>query len=140
TPLEYELSYGSENANAVSADDLQAYDREVRSAFYSAGVPRSLAQGLLTALTQTANSYPEEMSEAARKLRFIEEGARLKKLSGSDGTEVTRLATVAYNALPKDFREGVDAQFGWHSAEAQNALAAVGRALEYRAQRKGAKK
>jgi hypothetical protein len=132
TPLEYELSYGSENANAVSPDELQAYDREVRSAFYSGGVPKSLAQGLLTAITQTTASYPEEMSEAARKMRFAEEGHRLKALSNSDGAEVTRLATLAYNALPKDFRETVDEQFGWHSAESQNALAAVGRALEYR--------
>ncbi len=139
SPLEYELRYPDDAAKALDMENLAAFDREVKSAFYSGGVPRSLAQGLLTAIIATANSYPPDMSADARKLRFIEEGHRLKTLSNSDGTEVARLATKAYQALPKDFRELVDQQFGWHSAEAQCALSAVGQVLEFRAQRKGAK-
>lgn len=135
SPNDYKLQYPRDAAATVPPDELQAFDAAARSAFHAAGVPKTLATGLLNALLDTADSYDEGMSEAARQLRHQENGARLRKLSG-DVNETARLATKAYNALPQSFRGVMEGIHAFHSAEAQLALAQVGRAIEYREARK----
>lgn len=134
TPNDYSLIYPQEDASALDPGELQDFDATTRQAFHSAGVPASLANGLLSSLIETAKLYAD-MPDAARELRFREEGALLKKLS-ADADEEARLANFAYGRLPASFREMIDEEHAMHSARAMTAMAAVGRAIEYRERKK----
>lgn len=137
TPGRYRLTIPG--AAEMDTRELVKFDGEARSAFHAAGVPQSLAQGLLDALICTANTYADITKLEAHELRHREEGARFKKLPG-DAIENVRLASLAYNALPEQFRKDMDAVKAFHSAQSQAALLAVGRALAEKERRLAAAK
>lgn len=130
---EYEITYDRGFAQAMEIDELQAFDVETRTAMQAAGVPRSMAQGFVEAIIDTGEIYANEsMTDAARQLRWKEEGAIFKRMS-RDPEQDAAYAQLAYNALPKGYREILDANYALHSARSQMMLANLGRALEYRA-------
>ena len=131
----YELRYGQEFAAASDTSDLAQLDKDVQGAFAHAGVPKNLAQPLLTALLETGAMYADEsMTDAAREMIWKDQGSILRH-SVSDLAEHSRLAAIGYNALPKSFRDDLDSSYAGHSAAAQIQLAALGRAIEYRSKK-----
>lgn len=135
TPEGYDIRL-PEYAADVDPSDAAALMSEVRSGFHAAGVPGSMADGLAQALFDSSVKYPPDMSEAATKLRFAEEGARIRKLSGAGGyEEVSRLAELAIAALPEQLRTMLYENHSFHTAEAFNALAGFGRVLEARSKK-----
>lgn len=128
-PLQFERKF----AEASDIGELTALNSEIQAAFKHAEVPAVLAQPLLDAIIATGEIYADEsMTDAARELRFKEEGSIFRHVSRNP-QEDTRLAAVGYNALPQGFREQLDQNYSLHSAAAQIQLAALGRAIEYRA-------
>jgi hypothetical protein len=132
--VDYQLTYDRSFIEDMPVEDLQAFDVETRQAFHAAGVPQSMAQGLLETIVDTGGIY-YEMSDAAKQLRFAEEGALFKRLS-QNPEEDARLAAIGYSAFPAEYREILDSNLALHSARAQLALAGIGRAIEYRQSRK----
>lgn len=132
---DYQLTFDRNFAEATDITELVALAKDFKGAFKHAGVPTVLAQPLLDAILATGEVYADEaMTDAGRELRFREEGALFRNTS-RDPQEDARLAQLGYNALPKTFRETLDANYSLHSARVQVQLAALGRAIEYRASR-----
>ena len=130
---EYEITYNRGFAEAMDITELQAFDVEARKAMQAAGVPRSMAQGFVEAIIDTGEIYASEsMTDAGKQLRWKEEGALFRRMSQNIDEDV-RLAALAYNAFPKEYRDILDNNYALHSARAQLMLANLGRAMEYRA-------
>jgi hypothetical protein len=137
TPDGYRFTY-SRDRLAMDATALAKFAGELRTALHAAQVPVVLAQPILDGLDASAALYREGMTEDQRKALFQEEGWKLHRAYGEAGAkEIGELASAAYQRLPQAFREQVDRNYGFHSAQAQAALAAIER--EHR-QRTGAAK
>lgn len=133
----YHLQYDRNFAGASEPDALAALNKDFESAFAAAEVPASLAQPLLDAILKTGERYADEsMTPAAAELMWREEQALFNKTS-RDPAEDNRLAVKGFEALPKAMQEMLAETHSVHSAAARFQLAALGRALEYRASKKG---
>lgn len=133
----YDLHYERGFAEASEPEELVALDKEIQSAFTHAQVPVELAQPLLTALLETGRQYADEnMSDVAKQTLWQEERAMFTRASRNPQQDLD-FAAKGLEALPKAFRDQLYENNSIHSARAFAQLAALGRALEYRAVRKG---
>ena len=131
--LQYDRNFAEASEDPA---DLAALNADFENGFNAAGVPKALAQPLVDAFLETGEKYADESpSDAAKQMMWKDEGAILRR-SVRDLDEHVRLAAIGYNALPKSLREQLDANYALHSARSQIQLEHLGRALEYRAQRK----
>jgi hypothetical protein len=137
TPEGYRFNYSPERL-AMDTGALAKFAGDLRTALHAAQVPTLLAQGVLDGLDASAALYPPDMIEQERNATIQEQGWQLIRAHGQAGAkEVIELASAAYFRLPEAFRTKIDQNYGFHSAQAQTALAAIER--EYR-HRTGAKK
>ena len=133
----YQLTYERNFAEGSEPEELAALDKDFRSAFMHANVPAALAQPLLDALLETGHQYADEsMTEVAKQIRWQEEKAMFTRSSRNPQQDLD-YAAKGLEALPKAFRDQLYENNAIHSARAFAQLAALGRALEYRASRKG---
>lgn len=133
----YDLHYERGFAEASEPEELAALDKEIQSAFTHAQVPVELAQPLLTALLETGRQYADEnMSDVAKQTLWQEERAMFTRSSRNPQQDLD-YAAKGLEALPKAFRDQLYENNSIHSARAFAQLAALGRAIEYRASRKG---
>ena len=131
----YLLQFPREFAAASDIGDLVELAADFEAGFKTAGVPTALAQPLLDCLLQTGEVYASDaMTDAAAETRWREELALFNKIS-RDPTEDNRLAVLGFGALPKAMQERLAETHAVHSAAARFQLAALGRAIEYRAGR-----
>jgi hypothetical protein len=136
TPEGYRFDYSPARLT-MDTTSLAKFAGELRGALHSAQVPTILAQSVLDALDASAALYPPTMTDVDRVAVFQEEGWKLRRAFGEAGAkEIGELATAAWQRLPEAWRTKVDAEFGFHTAQGQAALAAIER--EYR-HRTGAK-
>jgi hypothetical protein len=133
----YDLQYERGFAEGSEPEELAALDRDVQTAFTAAQVPKELSQPLLTALLDTGRQYAyENMSDVAKQTLWQEERAMFTRASRNPQQDLD-YAAKGLEALPKAFRDQLYENNAIHSARAFAQLAAFGRALEYRAARKG---
>jgi hypothetical protein len=132
TPEGYQFKYSAERL-AMDTSALAKFAGDFRTALHAAQVPAVLGQPLLDALDHSAALFSKDATEADRKAMIDEQGWRLRRALGEAGAkEVLELANAAYFRLPEAFRSEIDKQFGFHSAEAQAALAAIEREHRHR--------
>lgn len=132
----YHLHYDPNFAQANGEDDVGALaeiNRDFEAGFKAAGVPAALAQPLLDSFLDTGEHY-SDLSPVVAETRWKEELAMFNKTSRNP-EEDTRLAVKGFAALPKSLQEQLAENHCIHSAAARFQLAALGRALEYRAAR-----
>lgn len=129
----YQLTYERNFAEGSEPEELAALDKDFRSAFMHANVPAALAQPLLDALLETGRQYADEnMSDVAKQTLWQEERAMFTRSSRNPQQDLD-YAAKGLEALPKAFRDQLYENNAIHSARAFAQLAALGRALEYRA-------
>lgn len=132
TPEGYTFNYSHERL-MMDTTALATFSGELRTALHTAQVPAILGQPVLDALDVSAALYPPTMPDVERNAIFQEEGWKLRRTFGEAGAkEIVALASAAYFRLPEAFRAKMDAQFGFHTAQAQSALAAIEREYRHR--------
>jgi hypothetical protein len=133
-------SYHIEWSNAHDDSiDLAGQNREYTTAFHATGVPQDHANALANSMLAAQRAYQSQLDpnvvhgledierdNGARKLKALEEGAIVKKLSG----DVVRLGTLALAAMAKAFRTEMESKFSFNTAQVWACLAGVGAAIE----------
>ncbi|HVV79323.1 MAG TPA: hypothetical protein VHD59_06880 [Pseudolabrys sp.] len=131
-PEGYHFDYSPARLTTDSTS-LAQFSSELRGALHAAQVPAIFAQSVLDALDASAALYPATMTDVERVAVFQEEGWKLRRAFGEDGAkEIGELASAAWQRLPEAWRTKVDAQFGFHTAQGQAALAAIEREYRHR--------
>lgn len=131
-PNGYKFDYSAERLT-MDTGALAKFTAELRGALHHAEAPTALAQSVLDALDASAALYPPTMTDVERVAVFQSEGFKLRRSFGPDGArEIGALASSAWQRLPEAWRTKVDAQFGFHSALGQVALAGLERAYRAR--------
>lgn len=120
----YNLNYGS---HATSFEDLPAFNAAITKGFAAGGIQPNEAQPMLDAMLNTMDLYGGSANE---KLIHANETALLNRLDSTE--EILRTASIAYNALPADFRNNMAKRHAFDSAAAYLALSRVGQMMEYR--------
>ena len=132
----YNLQIGQQFADLEPAE-LSALHADFQEGFAHAGVPNALAQPLLDSFLSTGLLYADEaMTPAGAEARWKEERALFVKTSRNP-TEDDAFAVRGFAALPKELQETLTETHAVHSAAALFQLAALGRALAYRASKGG---
>lgn len=103
----------------------------------SGSVPRNMAQGIVSEAMDAANTYLD-MNEDQQRLRFAEEGAKLRRLGNIE--KIVADHQLAWSRLPQDFREVATEHRLFHTATSFLALSRAGEMIRLREQRAGVQK
>lgn len=128
------------NAKDIPATELGKQDTLWKQSLFAAGVPKQFVQVLIDAAFASAKTYESKLGEyatdddkvreqAAMQIRLREEAHRVRSLPDTD---VAKLAQIALDALPKDFRAVLDENHALSSAESFAALSLIGKAISQR--------
>ena len=124
---DYKLDFGHDRITVLSPDEAAATTSEMQAMLRSMEVPASLGNTLVNALFDAADDYSDLNEVQAADFKRNQSA-----MLGSGKAEAIRLAAVACAKMPKETYETLREHGAFESAQAIQALASAGRALEYR--------
>jgi hypothetical protein len=134
----YKIDYGR---YAQQADNIEDMHAKLTAGYLSAGLPANLAEPLTLALLESEATFENKLEENASqedierqqvafKTRMIEEGSKVRNLSGWE--EIRRLSDLAETVLPPAMLKELYETKSLHTAAVRVQLAAFGKVLEAR--------
>jgi hypothetical protein len=131
----YRLDFGHERISVLTTDELAQTTSEMTAMLRSMEVPAGpLGNTLVNALFDAADDF-SGLNEVQAAQFKRDQSAML----GSGKAEAIRLAAVACAKMPKETYETLQQHGAFETAQAIQALASAGRAIEYRAKHGGTK-
>jgi hypothetical protein len=127
---DYRLDFG-EHGRALDAQELGATNSEIASAFKQMEIPENLAQSLLDTMLDSLDRFTD-LGDQAQVEQYNRDQARMLANLPGGKAELMRLAALAAARMPSETYNSLREAGCFESAQSIAALAAAGRAIEYR--------